>query len=151
MEPTETITTSLDLRCTSCSKLLGKRSLENADLLIKCVRCGHINSVLNDTTQAMFLTDRSGTIVYASKQIEILTGYTAEEVIGKTPALWGKQMPPEFYQTLWQDILVQKKAVSATVTNKHKNGSLYTAQISISPILDNNGNVAHFLGIQTAL
>ncbi len=125
--------------------------MENADLLIKCVRCGHINSVLNDGHQAMFLTDRTGTIIYASKQIEALTGYTAEEVIGKTPAIWGKQMPPEFYQSLWQNILVQKKAISATVTNKHKNGTLYSAQIKISPILDNAGDVAHFLGIQSAL
>lgn len=98
----------------------------------------------------MFLTDSHGTILYASKQIERLTGYAVEEVIGKTPAIWGKQMPATFYQELWHDILVQKKATFVVVTNRKKDGTLYQAQVRISPILDAAGNVAHFLGIQSA-
>lgn len=141
----------LDLRCTQCAKLLGKHSTESADLLIKCTRCGHINSLLNDGPQAMFLTDNAGVILYASKQIERLTGFTAEEVLGHTPAVWGKQMPPEFYKQLWDDILVQKKATSVVVTNRKKDGTLYEARVRISPILDTAGNVAHFLGIQSAV
>ncbi|MBL8029942.1 MAG: PAS domain S-box protein [Candidatus Doudnabacteria bacterium] len=140
-----------EFRCKSCNKLLGKQHGENAKIEIKCLRCGTINSVLEDGGSQVFLTDCNGVILYINPQVEAVTGYTQNEVVGKTPAIWGRQMPEEFYKRLWKSILEEKKAVVFQVLNKKKNGELYDASIRISPILGDEGEVKYFLGIQTVI
>lgn len=64
---------------------------------------GKLDTVATDTLKRFFLavewaadhivmTDAKGVIVYANHAAEKMTGYTREDMNGKTPALWGKQM-----------------------------------------------------------
>lgn len=140
-----------EFRCKECNKLLGKQHGENARIEIKCLRCGTINSVLEDGGSQVFLTDKNGVILFINSRVESITGYTQSEVMGKTPAIWGKQMPEEFYKRLWKSILDEKKAVVFQVLNKKKNGELYDASIRVSPILNESGEVMYFLGIQSVI
>ncbi len=138
-----------DLRCKSCDKLLAKLNPQDARLDLRCHRCGGINSVSYGTDQQVYLTDNVGKILYVNEQVEQITGYSAEEVLGKTPAIWGRQMPQDFYRKLWKDILEKKETVVVHIVNRRKNGQLYKARTSIFPILNEKGKVSHFLGIQT--
>ncbi|MBL8031056.1 MAG: PAS domain S-box protein [Candidatus Doudnabacteria bacterium] len=140
-----------ELRCRNCSKLLGKHALETATIEIKCTRCGTINSILDGKDTLIYITSAEGNIIYANEQLEAITGYTLVDVLGKTPAIWGKQMPEEFYQSFWKTILVQKKATVVHLTNKRKDGTLYECTSRVSPILDERGEVQYFLGIQTII
>lgn len=140
-----------ELRCKKCNKLIGKHHVHSAALEIKCVRCGHINSILEENDRQVFLTDHNGKIIYINSLVKEITGYSAPEVLGKTPAVWGGQMPETFYKKLWRTILKEKKATSFKVVNKKKNGELYNALVRISPILNAEGEVELFLGIQTLL
>lgn len=96
----------------------------------------------------MIITDFDGRILYANQAVERITGYKREEVMGKTPAIWGKQMPLDFYKQFWRVIKEDKKPFVGELMNKRKNGEIYRAETRVSPILDQKGNVALFLGIE---
>ncbi len=96
----------------------------------------------------IIMTDAQGVIVYANHAAEQTTGYSRSEMLGKTPALWGRQMEPAFYQKLWQTIGVEKRAFTGELKNKRKDGTLYDAEIRVSPILDESGNILFYVGVE---
>ncbi len=96
----------------------------------------------------MIITDPDGVILYANHATEILTGFSKEEIIGKRPSMWGGQMSNEFYETLWQTIKSEKQGYAGEVTNKRKDGGKYLASVRISPVLDEEGKVKFFVGVQ---
>jgi PAS domain S-box-containing protein len=96
----------------------------------------------------IIITDENGSIIYANKSVENITGFGEKEILGKNPSIWGKQMPPSFYQNLWKTIKENKEVFVGEIINKKKDGSLYHAEVRISPILDEIGNVKFFVGLE---
>ncbi len=97
------------------------------------------------------ITNSDGVILFANQGVENITGFTKEEVIGKkvgSKETWGGLMEPEFYRNLWDTVKVQKKVFTGNLKNHRKNGEKYDVLASISPILDNNGNVLFFVAIE---
>lgn len=94
------------------------------------------------------IADPNGKILYANHAAELLTGYSRKEIIGNTPALWGRQMPGEFYETMWRTIKVEKNKYAGELTNKRKDGTKYLSSLRISPILNEKGEVSFFVGIE---
>lgn len=99
----------------------------------------------------VIITDPEGIITYANKAAEKNTGYRSETLIGKKPTLWGNQMDDEFYKKLWKTIKYDKKPFWGEVTNKRKSGELYEAEMNISPILNDSGELLFFVGIERDL
>jgi len=97
---------------------------------------------------AIIMTDADANIFYANPAFEQLSGYKAEEVLGKKPSLWKSgRTPGHVYQDMWST--VQAGMVWAgELTNKKKNGTLYIAQMTISPILSEEGEIVSLLGVQ---
>lgn len=143
--------TKVDYRCEQCNKLLAKGEWQLATIQIKCSRCGKINSFFDKNKDQVIITDIDGKILFVNQAMSDLTGYGIEEMIGSTPALWGKQMPEEFYKDMWHKIKELSQLVVVNVTNKKKNGELYGAVLRISPILDEKGKPKFFLGIETVV
>ena len=77
-----------------------------------------------------------------------LSGYARDEAIGRTPGLLksGKQSP-DFYRDLWQTILAGR-TWQGEVVERRRDGSLWTASQVITPLLDEAGQVTHFVAIQ---
>lgn len=97
----------------------------------------------------LIITDDKGTILYANKAVKDATGYDPAEVIGKSAGkLWGGQMPKDYYEKMWNTILNEKKVFSGEVINKKKNGECYTAEMTITPVLDDQGKAKFFIGIE---
>lgn len=94
------------------------------------------------------LTDNKGVILYANEAVSHTTGYTAEEMLGKTPALWGRQMEKTFYKHMWSTLTVEKKVFVGELTNKRKDGTLYEAEVHIAPILGRDGELVYCVGIE---
>lgn len=104
---------------------------------------------LDNASDQVVITDGEGIVVYANAAVEKITGYNPEEALGKKAGvLWKVPMPIEYYKNLWHTIKEQKKTFIGEIQNRRKNGQLYTALISISPVLDNSGNVPYFVGIE---
>ncbi len=103
---------------------------------------------LESTTNHIVITDNNGIILYANKGAQNITGYTAEEMIGNTPRLWGGLMPISHYKDLWQTIKYDRKTFSVEVKNRRKNQDEYYALMHISPIVDKDGNLTGFVSTE---
>ncbi|HAO64857.1 TPA: hypothetical protein DCQ44_02645 [Candidatus Taylorbacteria bacterium] len=97
------------------------------------------------------ITNTDGIILYVNEALEETTGYKKVEVIGKKPSLWGGLMPKSFYELMWKKLRNEKKAIRVLITNKRKDGKMYDALLRISPILDTQGDVQMYVGIETVL
>jgi len=106
-----------------------------------------IGTALASAGNGVFITDRRGRIQWINAAFTQLTGYTAEDALGFTPGILksGKQ-DEAYYQTLWTTILRGEIWSNETV-ERHKNGTLFTVQQTITPIRDENGEVSHFISI----
>ena len=111
-------------------------------------RLARLSRVVEQTTEAVLITDPNGLITYVNPAFERITGYAAEEAIGQTPRLLksGRQ-PLEAYQALWQRVQ-SGKDWSGTLVNRRKNGTYYVADAVISPIRGADGAVVALVGQQ---
>ncbi len=94
------------------------------------------------------ITDREGSIVYANPKFELTTGYSLAEAIGQNPRiLKSGEFGAESYAQLWHTISSGREW-HGEFHNKRKDGTLYWEAASISPILDSDGNIMHYLAVK---
>ena len=97
---------------------------------------------------AIVITDPEGRIEYVNPQFVELTGYSLEEVRGKTPrVLKSGEIPSGMYDNLWQTIKASQ-VWEGEILNRKKNGELYWVNELIAPVLDGNGAATHFVAMQ---
>jgi PAS domain S-box-containing protein len=103
---------------------------------------------LESARDGVMITDLQGTILNVNHALEGLTGYSRQELLGQTPRLFKSGVhPPEVYAEMWRTILA-RGSWQGELTNKRKDGSLRQVSITISPIIDAQGRLTHFVGIQ---
>lgn len=107
-----------------------------------------LKAALNSSFNHIVITDTDGNIVFANPAVTKITGYTPDEIIGKTPKLWGGQMPKEFYINMWHKIKDLKEPFQGEITNKRKNGEIYKAFVFITPLIDKDNNLIGFIGTE---
>ena len=97
---------------------------------------------------AISITDIKANILFANEAFARVTGYSAEEIIGKNESILAaeQQTPPRLYQSMWDDLAAQRPW-SGKLLNRKKNGELYLAELTISPVVNSQGNTTHFLGM----
>lgn len=104
-----------------------------------------LNSVAFETEDAVLITDATERIVKVNQSFTKITGYTSEEILGKTPRiLKSGEHDRAFYTLLWQSLL-EKGFWQGELWNKRKNGEVYPEHITITTIKDDKGVVTHFL------
>lgn len=92
------------------------------------------------------LTDGRGRILRVNQAFCALTGYSAAEVIGETPAILksGKH-DTSFYRALWAE-LVATGRWQGDLWNRRKTGELFREKLSICAVRDDDGAVTHYVG-----
>lgn len=109
------------------------------------LRMQKLSSALEQTADAIMITDRDGIIEYVNRAFVTTTGYSVEEALGKRPnILNSSKHGAEFYREFWNTILAGK-VYSDVFINKKKDGSLYYEEKTITPLKDGNGVVTHFV------
>lgn len=137
-----------DNKCMKCGKTLAKPA-ELFGIEIKCLRCGTLNRIFEKMIDQVIITDGDGVILFVNKAVEVATGYSSHEAIGKKPSeLWGGNMSKEFYRDMWAKMLKDKKPTKIEMTNKRKTGEMYNVELLVSPISDTNGKILFFIGIE---
>jgi PAS domain S-box-containing protein len=106
-----------------------------------------IAAALQTAANAAVITDATGIILWINTAFTHLTGYSSEEVVGKSPSLLksGKHAP-EFYRNLWNTILAGK-TWRGEFTNRRKDGSLYQDEHTITPVFSKEGVITHIIAI----
>lgn len=96
---------------------------------------------------AISITDLKANILYANRKFSEITGYSDEEVIGKNESILSNRTTPRLvYQALWGR-LAQKKPWSGVLVNRRKDATLYLAELTVAPVLNENGDTVYFLGM----
>jgi len=104
-----------------------------------------LSRAVEQSADAVMVTDRRGIIEYVNPGFESLTGYTSAEVCGLTPRfLKSCEQGPEVYQELWKTILAGN-VYRGIFVNRKKTGELFRVEESISPVRDGAGNITHFI------
>ena len=115
-----------------------RRSQERISLLFRAVE---------QTADSVVITDRDGTIKYVNPAFEVITGYSRQEVVGKTPGILKSNLQDKaFYSRLWGQIL-QGEDFRGTLVDRKKSGELYWAEQTISPIKDSAGVTSHYVSV----
>ncbi|MEZ0122823.1 MAG: EAL domain-containing protein [Candidatus Reddybacter sp.] len=100
------------------------------------------------SSSVIMITDINGHIEYVNPKFTQLTGYSREEVMGKTPRILSTgHAPLDTYKALWTTILGGEEW-RGEFRNRKKNGDFYWCRNSISGIKDERGLLSHYLAIQ---
>ncbi len=95
----------------------------------------------------IIITDTEGNIEYTNQKFEDVTGYSVQEIVGKKPSIVKSgMMPDSLYKNMW-DTIKSGKVWHNELINKKRTGDLYWVNISISPIIDDAGNISHFVSV----
>ncbi|MEN9985369.1 MAG: hypothetical protein RI925_871 [Pseudomonadota bacterium] len=96
---------------------------------------------------AVSITDRHANILYANAAFTRVTGYTLDQVLGQNESILSHQTTPrEVYQEMWQR-LAGGQSWTGRLLNRRQDGSVYLAEVSITPVHAADGSVTHYLGM----
>jgi PAS domain S-box-containing protein len=100
---------------------------------------------VEQSADLVMITDREGVIEYVNPAFESLTGYSPGELMGQTPrVLKSGQQTAELYKDLWQTIL-SGNVFCCTMVNRNKNGEVFVAEKTVTPLRDSEGRITHFI------
>ena len=103
--------------------------------------------VFRSSREGIIITDAATRILSVNRAFTAITGYSAEEAIGKTPALLKSgRHDAAFYQQMWQEL-------SATghwqgeIWNRKKHGDIYPEWLGITAVRAPNGTITGYIGV----
>jgi len=107
-----------------------------------------LSAAVEHSPASIVITDAKGNIEYVNPAFCRLTGYSAEEALGKNPRiLKAGDQPPELYRELWQTLL-RGEEWRGEFHNRRKDGRHFWESASISAIKNAKGAIRHFVAIK---
>lgn len=107
-----------------------------------------LSRAVESSGSMVLITDRNGKIEYINPWFTAVTGYAAEEVIGKSPRMFQAiETTAEIYKEMREAVLSGKEW-HGEFYNKKKNGDRYWSKSIVSPIRNEEGQVTHIVSVQ---
>ncbi len=105
-------------------------------------------TVIEQASDAIYVTDPTGDIKYVNPAGEIIAGYSAAELLGQNPRILqsGSHDQP-FYEHLWQTIR-SGKSWRGEFINRRRDGSVYCEEAIIFPIKDDEGQIINYAAVK---
>jgi diguanylate cyclase (GGDEF)-like protein/PAS domain S-box-containing protein len=107
------------------------------------------DAALNATANGVVITDITGEIKWANQAVTELSGYSRQEILGHNPRelVRSDKQSAEFYKNLWDTILA-KKVWHGQLVNRRKDGSLHDEELTITPLLNDQNEITHFVAVK---
>ncbi|HUC92456.1 MAG TPA: EAL domain-containing protein [Paenibacillus sp.] len=103
--------------------------------------------VVDHISEGIVVTDSKQAVQYINKAFTQITGYTEQDIVGRTPRLLSSgKHPPEFYRGMWSDIAGTGKW-AGDIWNRRKNGETFLESISITTVRDRSGSALNYIGV----
>jgi PAS domain S-box-containing protein len=146
-------------------------TISNVEVLSSKVRVGNkelIHSIIHDITEksraekrikllsraleqspiSIVISDYQGTIEYVNPAYTATTGFTLDEIKSTTPRILSSEHQSDrFYKQIWKTIR-SGKDWQGEILDRKKNKELYWEMVIISPILDEEGDITHFIMVR---
>ncbi len=105
-------------------------------------------TAMESAGDGMLITGADGAIVWANAAVLRMTGYRLDELVGASPSLLKSgRHDATFYATLWNTIL-SGEMWQGYITNRRRDGSLYSEEMTIAPIRDRCRALTHFVAVK---
>lgn len=105
-------------------------------------------TALSGAASAVVITGPDAVIEWVNPAFETMSGYPSSVAVGSTPGQLGSGLQNEgFYPELW-DTILSGKVWRGQVVNRNSDGEPYTISQTITPVLDDDGEVQYFVAIQ---
>jgi diguanylate cyclase (GGDEF)-like protein/PAS domain S-box-containing protein len=105
-------------------------------------------TALESAANGVLITDENGVLIWVNQAVTKLTGYLPKELENKKTSIFRSHKHTEgFYHDLWETIS-GGKVWRGEVINKKKDGSLYHEDMTITPVLDEQGQITHYIAIK---
>jgi diguanylate cyclase (GGDEF)-like protein/PAS domain S-box-containing protein len=100
-----------------------------------------------DSHEAIMITDTDANILRVNRAFEEITGYSAEEVMGKNPRILSSgRHDQDFYAQMWQTLL-RSGSWSGEIWDKRKDGQIYPKWLTITAVKDDQGETTQYVAI----
>jgi len=121
-----------------------KRLEENLRLLQSAVYQTHDSIVLTTAE----LDEPGPQIVFVNPAFSVMTGYSSEEVIGKTPRILQGEKTDRAVLDRMRRCLIEGKEFRGEVINYRKDGSEYWLEWNVTPLLNEKNEITHYIAVQ---
>jgi PAS domain S-box-containing protein len=102
-------------------------------------------TAIEQAAEGIVITDVAGAIQYVNPMFTRLSGYAREDVMGRNPRLLKSGAQDQaFYAGLWKTLL-GGESWQGQVVNRRKNGTLYTVEMTISPVRNSSGAISNYV------
>lgn len=107
------------------------------------------DAALNATANALMITDRDARVIWANQAFTRLTGYEFDEAAGRycSELFKSECHDRQFYAAMWQTIL-SGRVWHGELINRHKDGTLYHDETTITPVRGKSGEITHFVALK---
>ncbi|WP_342129152.1 EAL domain-containing protein [Hydrogenophaga sp. OTU3427] len=104
-------------------------------------------AVFDKSSEGFLITDAQQHIIKVNPAFTQITGYEAEEIMGKLPSyLASGHQSREFYADMWHELNTTGQW-QGEVWNRRKDGQVYPEWLSITRVLDDEGLTRHYIAI----
>ena len=106
------------------------------------------STALEATANGVVIAAIDGRILWVNPAFTELTGYSCGDVIGQNMRIMKSgRHDRSFYQQMWDTILAGR-VWHSEIVNKRKDDTLYTEEMTITPVYDRGGQVSYFIAIK---
>lgn len=106
----------------------------------------HLAALAFEALHGMIITSPDGTILRVNEGFTHITGYPADEVVGRNPSLLRSgRHDRKFFRSLW-DSVIRTGSWKGEMWNRRKNGEIYPQWLSITAIKAASGETTHYVG-----
>jgi PAS domain S-box-containing protein len=104
---------------------------------------------LEHVADGIEITDGEANYLYVNPAFTKITGYTAPEVMGKTPAVLFRndRHSRDFYEEIFATV-EKGEMWRGLLVSKRKDGTLYDQEVTLSPILDQKGSLINIVAVK---
>lgn len=106
-----------------------------------------INTVFENTTEAIMISDADNNIIEINRAFAKLSGYPEHELLGQNPRLLKSDTHDSaFFEEMWQNI-IEKGHWEGEIWDKNKSGETYPKRMSIATIKNADGSIKNFFSV----
>ncbi len=107
-----------------------------------------LSTAIEQTADSVIITEPDGTILYVNPGFELITGYRRAEAVGRSIRMLESHAREDALEDDVMGALRARKNWRGRVVNAKKEGSLYTADVSITSVRDESGEVVSYVHVQ---